>query len=72
MPKVRNQIKRNLLLHLVVDLADSAAASEDIPSTPYLTLRRLAVWLGEPRLRLRLLASVAGALTNLKVGQPTK
>ena len=41
--------------------------AEEGSSAPYLTLRRLAVWLGEPRSRLRLLALAADSFTTLQV-----
>ena len=36
---------------------------------PYLTLRRLLVWLGDPLVRLRWLASVADGVASLNGGQ---
>lgn len=40
----------------------------DASSTPYLTLRRLALWLSEPLKRLRLLAAMVDSTLDLKGG----
>ena len=43
-------------------------AGEDT-GAPYLTLRRLAVWVSEPLLRLKTLASLTDALEALPAGK---
>jgi hypothetical protein len=48
------------------DYDDSEGASDYPTSTPYLTLRRLALWLSEPLRRLRSLAAAADACSGAR------
>ncbi|EIE20511.1 hypothetical protein COCSUDRAFT_48540 [Coccomyxa subellipsoidea C-169] len=66
------QHELNSLYQLMAQL--DALAGHPLPAgedtgAPYLTLRRLAVWLGEPMQRLRALAKLADAVLDLQGGQ---
>ena len=54
--------------HLEDTLHVCARAGKDT-GAPYLTLRRLAVWVSEPLLRLKTLASLTDALEALPAGK---
>ncbi|CAL8465011.1 g4546 [Coccomyxa elongata] len=66
------QHELNSLYQLMAQL--DALAGHPLPAgedtgAPYLTLRRLAVWIGEPLQRLKTLASLADAVIDLTGGQ---
>lgn len=58
---------RNTLLSALAGLP-SAGDHADAASGPYLTIRRLSVWLAEPIRRMRLLATLADACEGLTGG----
>ena len=53
----------------IADLVHVFLSAGEDTGAPYLTLRRLAVWVSEPLLRLKTLASLTDALEALPAGK---